>query len=1159
MQNKTTQTTLASAGSSCNIKKRLKSLYRPVKLIKIIHIKHTGQGSSMTQRLLNFFNIQRGEGQIVGLMIIYSAFIGVSISYFYNASTTLFLAQFSSEMLPYTFILSALVLTGGLFLYRQAEARLSSIQVVIASLIFLALSVLILRLILETGNSAPLVFAALVWFRLFPPILFIGFWSIANQLFDIGQGKRLFSFIGLGVAISGIAANLPIPFIVKTIGVTNLYLIVDVSLVICLVLVVIIAKQYKERFDLSEQAEPTRQAQTTENNSVREILGNRYIQLIFLLYIFGWVFSYLLDFTYFDSLQNRFLDNQEGISAFIGLVSGLSAAVELIAKSFISGRILTRYGIRVGLLALPIVVSLTSVSAIAMGVLHASEIFFWLVVSTKFSRGFFRNALDEPSTRILYQPLPPQQRTAAISIVEGFGASLVAVISGSILLLFAITNTFSVLNVIIFMAIIGILWAFSANAAFVHYARAIQQVLTHRTLTGEVFLENDATTIKLLHQKLESDKAGDVIYALEFLERLGEPVPNKYYEKLIQHPVTEVRFDVLERIEKHRSQVDKQILLNCVETDPTPKVQSKAIQVYCLLYQENLIDVVQPYLENSNKQVHEGIIIGLFLSNHDKNIQQAEKLFTELLNSSECEDHVRAAKIIAKAKDAHNANFSTWLSQLLADKTVKVKQEAVLAAGQLNDSQFWPTLIRYLDTPKIATSAVSALFIADESVYDEFERAFHEKNPSRKTLRYIAQICGRRQDDRAIKILADNLLYPDELVRGQILASLSHCDYQADENTEAIILEAIEHDVEETTWLLNIYIGLDKSHKASQLLQRELENHIEQIRRRLFRMLSLMYDTQLILDAEKNLQLQAQQKRAYALEILEITLPQSLKNLCLPILARLPAEETYDKLKNRYPQPERSHHEHLAVIISQPDNPNNNFLKCYTLYAIGQFGEINHYETVLPTIQSLEGILRETGAWAIHQLDATRSYEYLQQLQQDQNPQVVQIANHAIHSGGNLMLLTIEKILILKEIKVFANLPDHLLTEVAMILEEIKISAGEMLFHEGDPGDSMYILVSGKARVETASYIVAELEENSIIGDMALFDEEPRSASVKAITDLHLLRLDEYIFIELMETHPEIAQGFISIMIERLRTVSHEKHIAPEIGDALDSIINSVE
>jgi CRP-like cAMP-binding protein len=72
---------------------------------------------------------------------------------------------------------------------------------------------------------------------------------------------------------------------------------------------------------------------------------------------------------------------------------------------------------------------------------------------------------------------------------------------------------------------------------------------------------------------------------------------------------------------------------------------------------------------------------------------------------------------------------------------------------------------------------------------------------------------------------------------------------------------------------------------------------------------------------------------------------------------------------------------------------------------------------------------------------------------------------------------------------------------------------------------------------------------------MALFDDEPRSASVKALSDLHLLRLDQYIFDELMETHPEIAQGFINIMIERLRTVSHTKHVALLIGDALDSIM----
>ena len=64
------------------------------------------------------------------------------------------------------------------------------------------------------------------------------------------------------------------------------------------------------------------------------------------------------------------------------------------------------------------------------------------------------------------------------------------------------------------------------------------------------------------------------------------------------------------------------------------------------------------------------------------------------------------------------------------------------------------------------------------------------------------------------------------------------------------------------------------------------------------------------------------------------------------------------------------------------------------------------------------------------------------------------------------MLLTIEKVIILKAVEIFNGTPDDVLAEIAGLLAEVEIAAGEIVFKKGDLGDSMYIIVEGRVDVQ---------------------------------------------------------------------------------------------
>ena len=133
------------------------------------------------------------------------------------------------------------------------------------------------------------------------------------------------------------------------------------------------------------------------------------------------------------------------------------------------------------------------------------------------------------------------------------------------------------------------------------------------------------------------------------------------------------------------------------------------------------------------------------------------------------------------------------------------------------------------------------------------------------------------------------------------------------------------------------------------------------------------------------------------------------------------------------------------------------------------------------------------------------------------------------------MLLLIEKVIILKTVSIFAAIQDSTLAEVATLLEEQVLSAGERLFEKGDPGHCMYIIASGRLHVHDGDQLLNDLGERDIVGEMAVVESAPRSASVTAIEETRLLRLDQEPLYELMADHIEVARGIIQVLSSRLR------------------------
>jgi CRP-like cAMP-binding protein len=138
------------------------------------------------------------------------------------------------------------------------------------------------------------------------------------------------------------------------------------------------------------------------------------------------------------------------------------------------------------------------------------------------------------------------------------------------------------------------------------------------------------------------------------------------------------------------------------------------------------------------------------------------------------------------------------------------------------------------------------------------------------------------------------------------------------------------------------------------------------------------------------------------------------------------------------------------------------------------------------------------------------------------------------------MLSTMERILQLKKIPLFSEFQVRELTAIASIAQEKAFPAGTKIIQEGEVGESLYLVLSGRVSVIKELGLprelhIADIGPDDYFGEMALFDRQPRSASVVAQEETHVLELSRFEFEEIVKEFPQIAIDACRVFSQRLR------------------------
>jgi len=133
-----------------------------------------------------------------------------------------------------------------------------------------------------------------------------------------------------------------------------------------------------------------------------------------------------------------------------------------------------------------------------------------------------------------------------------------------------------------------------------------------------------------------------------------------------------------------------------------------------------------------------------------------------------------------------------------------------------------------------------------------------------------------------------------------------------------------------------------------------------------------------------------------------------------------------------------------------------------------------------------------------------------------------------------------ETIAQLKKINWFDGLPDDMLAVLSQKAYKRMFKKDDILFHKGDEGASLFVILSGRVKIVTQDVdnnevILNKVGTGEIIGEMALLDYEPRSAGVVALEKTAALELSRKDFMEIMKAQPDLALSLIRNLSSRLR------------------------
>ncbi len=140
------------------------------------------------------------------------------------------------------------------------------------------------------------------------------------------------------------------------------------------------------------------------------------------------------------------------------------------------------------------------------------------------------------------------------------------------------------------------------------------------------------------------------------------------------------------------------------------------------------------------------------------------------------------------------------------------------------------------------------------------------------------------------------------------------------------------------------------------------------------------------------------------------------------------------------------------------------------------------------------------------------------------------------------MRLTLEKVLVLKNVPAFEHVSESALSDLIYASEEVAYPAGTEIVEKGSVNDSLYIILHGMVQIKEGDTVLSEMETRQMFGELTALNPSVVDVSVTAKDETIALKITSARLYEMMALHPGITKGLIKVLVSRLQLLDN-RHI----------------
>ena len=1046
--------------------------------------------------LKKLFKINQGEG-LPTLILFFHFFAYVAISITGTAARdAYFLNMVDKKYLPLMFLAIAIVLSIVIEIYsRLSKNRDLSTIVTGTGIIFIA-TLLAIQKHLE-GWVIPFLY---VWKDVIDAIIITQFWLIASQVFDPRQAKRLFGLLGAGGALAAIIIGSSISQFVSVFGSENL-LFVTMSFIIIVILMANLIRPYR---NLNEQKHQTSKKDVHKNTGKS---FTPYLKSLAIIIGLAAVASRVVDYQFKITAVASF-PNQDDLVNFFGQYYAVTGVATMIIQLFITSRLLSRFGIIVAILILPTLFMAGAAGFLMSPVLAA-------VYISKFSDQVFRFTFHNASIQLLWIPVKRTIKNRLKPVIEGSIRAGLEGVSGILIFLSITMFNVPIHYLSISIILITIYWIKRSFRLKKLYIKELQSAIEKRELNFEELTLDiqDEAMVKTINLALNNDDESQQVLALEMIKDIPLTPWKDSLNRLLNDGSMIVKKEILNISFDDENIISDQKIISLINNESDLEIES--IEIAGKRKLTDALPIIMDRIDTENKEKQ--LIAAAAIRNIDPDSSNKEKDL--LLSAFNSNDENICSLIIIQMKNDNEILPDEKLIKYLNEESSKVRNAALSVAESRASLVLLPHIIQCLSYPRSAMPARSALQVYDENevvklLIENAQNQNVEKSLVIGVIRTIKKYPTKDSIDMLLSVISPKIP-PIQAVAVDSLIHIAR-ELPLDEKQIAITKEEL---IKTSKYAYEKIIALSQieENEKNQLLRYLLQDEVRKLIPVIMK-LGILDKPQTPIETYIQYVLNNEEdKLPYVLEFFENIFSQEERKIVNSLIDDISIEDKCKVAKN--------HFDELTTDINQ-----------FLGYYIGTIQELKVALTLDYAFRTNNQEILGKANW--NNLPESFIIKDIITRHSKESPDSLNtwpINDYLLDSNQLTMYSTLEKAMILKSVDLFASIPSQELIRVAQIAEEEEYQTDTSLCKEGDYGDCMYIIANGKVKVHKGDRTLVELEKGAFVGDMALLDQEPRSADLTTSLETTLLKISQDAFYELMSSNFEIMNGILKIISSRLR------------------------